>query len=204
MECVAVSTNTTTAVPVYLTLVTDAREAGVVVESTQLVTEVIDGEIVTSTVPSVVVSSVGDVTVTTVSVSRNIVTTLSAAQGPVGPPGSGDGQTSNYVYGETISALKAVVIIDGEAFLADSTNAAHRGLVCGVAVTAATTGNLGTIRFLGAMSDAVWNWTGPQLFVGTNGTLVESPPTSGFSQVVARVEASNTIFINPFQPIERA
>jgi len=199
-----VSTNTTTTVPTYLTLVTDAREAGVVVESTQLVTEVIDGDIVTSTVPSVVVTSVGDVAVTTVSVSPSIVTTLAAVQGPIGPPGTSDGQTSVYVYGETISALKAVVIIDGEAFMADHSNASHRGLVCGITVQAATIGNSGSVRFLGAMTDASWNWTGPLLFAGSGGTLVESPPATGFSQAIARVESADTLFINPFQPIERA
>lgn len=126
-----------------------------------------------------------------------------AEQGPQGPPGTGDGQTSVYRYGETISALKPVVIIDGEAFIADSSNTAHRGLVCGITTTAASAGNNGTVRFLGAISDDSWNWTGPAIFIGPSGTLVETPPASGFSQVIARVESSDTIFIEPGPIYER-
>lgn len=127
---------------------------------------------------------------------------LIAEQGPPGPSGSGSGQTSTYVYGETLSALVPVVIINGQAFKADSGNVAHRGRVCGITTSSATAGNSGTVRFLGAMSDGAWNWSGPLVFVGPSGTLVQTPP-NGFSQAIARVESPDTIFVNPLSLFER-
>lgn len=126
-----------------------------------------------------------------------------AEQGPPGVAGNSDGQTAIYVYGETISALVPVVIIGGEAFRADATNSNHRGRVCGITETAATAGDSGTVRFLGPMTDASWNWSTPVVFVGPTGTLVGVPP-SGFSQPIARVETPTTLFVNPLSLIERS
>jgi hypothetical protein len=47
------------------------------------------------------------------------------------------------------------------------------------------------------MSDGSWNWSGGQLlFFNSGGTLTETPPVEGFSQAVARVESSDTIFVD--------
>ena len=132
-----------------------------------------------------------------------VLLVIAAEQGPPGIAGASEGQTAIYTYGETLSALVPVVVIDGQAFRADSANAAHRGRVCGITTSAATSGNTGTVRFLGALSDASWNWTGPLLFIGPSGTLVETPP-SGFSQAIARIESANRIFVNPHPLYERA
>lgn len=167
--------------------------------SATVANSLVSAEVSTSTVEAVVEAEVVNAVVEEAIVYAAVV----GIQGPPGVSGGGDGQTGIYTYGETISALKAVVLIDGEAFVADSTTIAHRGRVAGVTESAANAGNDGTVRFLGPMSDPSWNWTGPLLFVGSAGGLVETPP-SGFSQAIARVESSDTIFVNPFQPIERA
>lgn len=197
------TTKTTTVVPVTRTMVSDCRGNDHVVATQQIVTELADSSGVTSSVANNIETVSSQVARSTVVVARDVVSSLVAQQGPPGQSGSSDGATAIYQYGETISALKAVVIIDDQAFPADSTDITHRGRVAGITESAALAGNDGTVRFLGGMSDASWNWTGPLLFVGSGGALVEIPP-SGFSQAIARVESSDAIFVNPFQPIERA
>lgn len=119
-----------------------------------------------------------------------------AAQGPQGIQGESGGAAQSYVYGETISALKAVVIIDGEAFIADNTNPNHKGRVAGITETAAVIGNSGNVRLAGQMQDDSWNWSNAMLFFDDNGTLTETPQNSGFLQAIARVESPDTIFVN--------
>lgn len=128
------------------------------------------------------------------------------SQGPQGEPGA-DGVGSvveTAEAGETISALKPVVILDGIASVASSSNAAHKGFVAGIATTAATIGNSVSIQTAGRLQDASWNWdvSLPWLFVG-NGVLTQTPPSSGWVQSIARVESSDTVFIQVLDVITR-
>jgi hypothetical protein len=124
--------------------------------------------------------------------------------GTQGPPGASD-QLEYATAGETISALKPVVIINGLAFLADSSNSSHRGFFAGVAVTAATIGHQVGIRNGGLLQDLSWNWdiSKPWIFVG-QGVLTQTPPGSGWLQSIARVESTNVIFVQPCDVYQRA
>lgn len=99
-------------------------------------------------------------------------------------------------YGEAIPALRLVTMIGSSVFKTNHTDAAHANRVYGITVTAAASGATGTIRTFGRMQDASWNFTVPSLFAGLDGNLRTSPPTTGFSQLVARVESPDTIFID--------
>ena len=147
--------------------------------------------------------TIGEMVVATVIGSAEVQIVTVAQQGPQGIAGNSDGATTVYVYGETISALVPVVIIAGQAYKADSSTSNHRGRVCGITETAANAGDSGTVRYLGPMTDASWNWSTAMVFVGPTGTLVGTPP-SGFSQPIARVETPTTLFINPLSLTERA
>jgi hypothetical protein len=107
------------------------------------------------------------------------------------------------IAGETISALKPAVILDGVAWIASSADPAHRGFLAGIALNAATAGNNVTVQTAGRLQDDVWNWdtSKPWLFYGV-GVLTQTPP-AGWSQVIARVESSDTICICIQQGIER-
>lgn len=123
--------------------------------------------------------------------------------GTQGPPGSTSTNTTAEA-GETISALKPVVIIDGIAYVADQTNPLHRGFLAGISNTAATIGNQVQIVTIGAMRDVSWNWdvTKPWIFIGTR-VLTQTPPSGGWLQSVARVETSDTIFVDLSEVTER-
>lgn len=137
--------------------------------------------------------------------SPSPISLVVGSQGPAGPPGSGGGgsSTESVVAGESVSALKPAVIIDGAAFVGRNTNAAHRGFVAGVFVTAGDSGDTVTIQVSGQLQDSSWNWdtTKPWLFYG-DGVLTQTPP-SEWCQAIARVEESDTIFINILSGIER-
>ena len=195
---------TTTVVPTTVTTVSDTREYDLVVVAPLIVTDTSQDEIVTTVSAAEIQTTVAGTYASLVVVGSTVVTTLTASQGPQGVPGESGGSIIAYVAGETISALKVVVVIGDNAFVADSTDSAHRGRVAGIAATAATIGNTGDVRAFGQMTDASWNWTGPLLFFNSSGTLTETPPASGFSQSVARVESADTIFVDLTQAIERA
>jgi len=181
--------------PIEVTVAISSTEAAIAIAN--------DGpEITVTTTESTL--TIGEVVVATVIGSASVEIVTVAQQGPQGVPGEPVGSTIEYLAGETISALKVVVVIGDETFVADSSNSAHRGRVAGIATTAATIGNTGEVRSFGQMTDASWNWTGPLLFFNSSGTLTETPPASGFSQSVARVESADTIFVDLTQAIERA
>mgnify|MGYP000969709327 FL=1 len=104
--------------------------------------------------------------------------------------------TRRVIAGETISALKPVVIIDDVAYVANANNSAHKGFFAGIAITTATTGNNIEIQTAGRLQDASWSWdiSAANLFVGA-GQLTQTPPTTGWLQVAARVETDDSVFV---------
>lgn len=115
-------------------------------------------------------------------------------RGPQGEPGA-PGDVQSVECGEAISALRVIAIINGEGFLANHDDTAHAGRVAGLTLTAANQGATTSVRMFGRVTDASWNWTAAELFVGLNGMLTQTPPSTGFMQSIARVESPDTIFI---------
>lgn len=132
------------------------------------------------------------------------VTVISAAE--QGPPGaSAVSQATEIVEaGQTMSALKPVAIVDGVGYVASNTTPGHRGFGAGISISSASSGNSFTVQTFGRIQDASWNWdtSMPWVFFG-NGVLTQTPPTSGWLQSVARVESSDTIFVQLGELIER-
>lgn len=101
------------------------------------------------------------------------------------------------LYGETISALKVVYIVDGKAYIASSSEVSQANRIIGVAVDACIIGHSGRIRKQGYMKDDSWNWDLDKIiFLGTNGALTQIVPTNGFVCQVAIPISSNEININ--------
>lgn len=132
------------------------------------------------------------------------VRTISVVQGARGATGETGNSTETVTAGETISALKPIAIIDGEAVVASHSTSAHKGFLGGISITSATSGNNVNVRTAGQIQDDSWNWDVaiPWIFVG-NGILTQTPPTSGWLQSVARVESADTIFVQLGEIIER-
>lgn len=161
----------------------------------------IDIDVESSVIEVDVVASEIDVTVDAsvidIDVEASVIEVELSGTGQQGPPGEPSSATDILEAGETISALKPVVVLDGIAFVASSSDSDHRGFVAGVAITAATVGNDVTVKTSGRITDSSWNWNPliPSVFVG-DGVLTQTPPSSGWVQAIARVEASDTIVVH--------
>lgn len=109
-----------------------------------------------------------------------------------------DGTMVEATAGDTLSGHKAVAIVSGEAVHADKDNAAHRGLVRGVTTGAVIDGEIALIQTYGPMLEPSWTWTPNQpIYCGTNGTLTQTVPTSGWLQQIATADTATLIFIDP-------
>ncbi len=131
-------------------------------------------------------------------------------QGPAGPAGpagpSGTPGTSLVVTktaGETISAGKAVYLDTATVVkLADHSILARQKCI-GVAKTAATSGNSIEVITDGVFEDAIFSGftLNEPIWVGTNGTLVQVPPTSGVLLEAGYYLGENKIEIEIKRPI---
>jgi hypothetical protein len=128
---------------------------------------------------------------------------LAATQGPpgvAGPPGGGV-STQTYTAAGTISAYLVVAVSGGEAVTADSSQIAYAGNVVGVAIGGVNAGALVTVQFAGQLEYNGWNWTlGKPIFLGTGGMLTQTPPASGFNQIIGTPVTPTSIFINLQSP----
>lgn len=124
-------------------------------------------------------------------------------QGPQGPAGTG---TNVDVFLPTNSPIGGyrVIVSDasGYALHADYTNLNHASCILGVSTTAVTDNSTLTIRSSGFLEEATWNWTLYQpIYLGVDGVLTQTPPASGFIQIVANVITPTKLLINIKDPI---
>lgn len=114
-------------------------------------------------------------------------------QGPQGPPGPPGGASVVYPAGETLGAGRAVVVDGGEAFYFQPTNLLHHGRAYGITTAAATIGAAATIQILGEISHPAFTFSADKnLFVYTNGIIVDTNPNLGITQI-AGVSSGGTI-----------
>lgn len=131
------------------------------------------------------------------------------AQGPVGPqgpPGAGnEAVNAQYIAAEALGGHRVIVTNeDGEAVYADNTNEDHATMATKITTGAAILGDEVQAQLVGQMTELSWNWTPrASLYVGSNGMLTETPPSSPavFSKVVAVAETATRILIVQEPPI---
>lgn len=82
----------------------------------------------------------------------------------------------------------------------DSTNILHLNTILGVSVHACQANSPLSIQTLGLFTEPSWGWlTNLPIFLSTEGLLTQTPPTSGFSVIIATAVSPTTIFIKPCQ-----
>jgi hypothetical protein len=125
-----------------------------------------------------------------------------ALAGIPGPPGM-DGQPGDITRisrpaAEPISGQRVVATdSNGDFIYADSSTPAHAQSTIGVTIGAAAQGDTATAIALGPLTENSWTWTpGSLIFLGTNGTLTQTAPSTGFVMVVAKAVTATTIFVN--------
>ncbi len=97
----------------------------------------------------------------------------------------------------TVGGQRAIVLLGNSALHADNTNAAHFGKCVGVSCHASVAGDMVDVQVFGPMVDPGWNWTpdGP-VFVGADGVLTQTPPTSGWLQRVGLANTATKLWVD--------
>lgn len=131
-----------------------------------------------------------------VSTSPKAVNVLTAGiQGPQGPSGvSADKITKNAI--TNLGGHRVVVATIGGVEYADSADVDHIGRVLGITLGAVTAGNPADIIVSGEVVEASWNFVNGAVYVGSNGLLTQSPPSSGFSQIVGVATSATSLVVS--------
>jgi len=152
-------------------------------------------------------ASLSDVTeyAVTVELEPDVVLVTEGEQGPPGVPGApgpAGGQAVQRPAGEAISALRAVYELDGLVYLANTLDESTVYLVIGVAISGAPMGGSLNIQRSGEITDSGWNWTPGLVWLGSNGTLTQTPPISGFRVNVGVAVSPTRLWLNLDYPID--
>lgn len=122
--------------------------------------------------------------------------------GPAGPAGPAGGEASIYTAAVILGGHRVVYLTSSATLdYADSTNPAHANLVIGITLDAAASGAPVSVQHDGLLIDPSFTFTVGMVYVGTNGMMTQTPPTSGFLQVVGIAINATTLFVNLQEPI---
>ncbi|HNR64734.1 MAG TPA: hypothetical protein PKJ95_00405 [Atribacterota bacterium] len=108
------------------------------------------------------------------------------------------GSLSSYTYtaGEILGGHRVIIIDNNLAYYADNTNLSHVNKPIGISNNASDEGGEVTIVFYGEMEESSWNWdVDKPIWISTNGLLIQTPPETGFSCIIAFPIAQTKIFI---------
>jgi hypothetical protein len=99
--------------------------------------------------------------------------------------------------GENISALRVLAISGNSYVYADPSDADSVWAIAGISTIAVASGQAAVPVRDRAITDTAWNWeTGKPIFLGTNGTLTQVLPLSGFLVSIAQPLSPKTIFVS--------
>ncbi len=104
--------------------------------------------------------------------------------------------------GATISATTAVAAINGLLYPANSLDVNQINNVLGMSTNGGVAGTLISFQQTGIIGLPSWNFTpGNPVFVGTTGPVTQTPPTSGFLQILGTALTSKTMILNIQPPV---
>lgn len=105
--------------------------------------------------------------------------------------------------GETISALNMLRLFDADTVVKSSNDGTRNEAKCiGIALTSGNTGDVIRVLILGLVSDAFFSYpAGTLLFLGTNGTITDIAPSTGYSAIIGEVPATGVFILSINEPI---
>jgi hypothetical protein len=150
------------------------------------VTETDDGVTVESSeTDDIVITDLGDGESIEVSDSVDEVQNINDAPNVSITNIDGIGQLTSKPAGEDLGQGKIVAVSGNTFVLADNDVIAHVNAIVGITLSATLTGNTAQVLQIGKVTNNTWSWTPDQpLFVGSNGDMTQTPPATGFVQVV--------------------
>lgn len=105
---------------------------------------------------------------------------------------------------QTISALKCVYASSAnDVTIANNNIDFTNATVFGITIVAVDANESTQVQTYGTLRDSSFLWpNGTQLYLGINGQLTDTAPTTGFRTLVATAQGAGAIFINIQEPIE--
>lgn len=101
-----------------------------------------------------------------------------------------------------LSALRVGCIVAGQFVYADPSNSAHADLPLWFLEQSTAQGAIATGLSRGLFTDFSWNWGAESIYLGTNGTLTQSPSLSAaFIRKIAEPVQASTLFFNPEESV---
>jgi hypothetical protein len=120
-------------------------------------------------------------------------------QGPPGVPGAST-QFEYHTAGETLGGNRAVTL--GNTGLTYPGLSSPNSFVLGLTTSSASLGELVEVQITGTQTEPSWAWNvGLPVFVGTNGVLTQTPPTSGQTLIVGWAATPTKVVIDKQTPI---
>ncbi len=139
-----------------------------------------------------------------VSISEDVIEVEIAGAVVTAIGGSGEALEDSIETGEAISSLKVLRNdVSDTAFIADSSDVSDFNRVLGISKEAKGSGEDIAYTISGKLEEALWSWdvTKP-IFFDSNGDLTQTPPSSGFSMIVAIPITSKIINVTLKQGIK--
>lgn len=135
--------------------------------------------------------------------TRTVEVAARGGQGPAGPAGrDGTSPEATYPVGQQIHGHRVVRLDSGRAYHPDTAVLEHAQACVGIALQSANTGDV-TVRLAGTVEEASWTWSDGAVWCGADGTLTQSPGTTGWLLCVGRALNSTTLMIDFDSPIAR-
>ena len=143
-------------------------------------------------------------------VERQAVATVVTAAGGKGPPGGrgepgpSGGSAVQRTAGEQLSALRVVYEWSGVVRYLDAGDAEHIDQVAGITLNAVEQGYPINLQLSGPLEDAVWSWQPGPVWLGSAGTLTQTPPDNGYLLFIGNAVSPTRLIINLDQPVQLA
>lgn len=125
---------------------------------------------------------------------------LEAEQGPPGPPGESAAIYINSAI--SLSGHRVVKTIPEGCTYADSTNIEDIGKILGVTFTSSDINTNAQVRIFSEIVENSWSFVLGPVYLGVNGYLTQTIPTTGFVQQIGIATAQNTLVIQIQPPIQ--
>lgn len=117
-----------------------------------------------------------------------------------GPSSGGSGNEMAEVV--TRESFTAYQVVTGDGYVAGSNKPSTRAKAIGIATADVSSAQAAAVQVEGAISNPSWNWVGSTpVFLYTDGTLSQTPPSTGYIQVIGYPTDSTTIVIEIDTPI---
>lgn len=103
--------------------------------------------------------------------------------------------------GETMSALRGVYELAGFVYKLDQQDSVHIDYFLGITISSASLGREVVVKRSGTIDDASWNWTPGLVYLGADGMLTQTVPTTGWELVVGNSPSPQRLNLDFDEPV---